>query len=74
MLSGSGSWKRPCVRFEILVKPGGQAAAGFALQGTSALSPPATWLAETNEPVITNNTANVTMATLSNRFYRLVLP
>jgi len=51
-----------------------QASAGFALQGASAISPPATWLAETNEPVITNNTANVTMATLSNRFYRLVLP
>jgi hypothetical protein len=51
-----------------------QAAAGFALQATATLSPLANWLAETNAPVISSNTAVVTLAMASNRFYRLVLP
>jgi O-glycosyl hydrolase len=51
-----------------------QASVGFALQAAANLSPPASWLAETNESVISNNIARVTLATASNRFYRLVLP
>jgi O-glycosyl hydrolase len=51
-----------------------QAAAGFALQSAAVVGTTVNWQQETNEPIIDNNAANVTMAMTSNRFYRLVLP
>jgi O-glycosyl hydrolase len=51
-----------------------QAAVGFALQSTGTLTPPIIWLADTNEPIISNNVAAVNSTTIASRFYRLVLP
>ena len=51
-----------------------QAAAGFLLQSAATLTPPINWLADTNDPVISNNVASVSVATTARQFYRLALP
>lgn len=52
-----------------------QAGAGFVLQSTSNLSLPASWSTLSNNAVLSNDVASVTVPlTLTPRFYRLMLP
>lgn len=51
-----------------------QAATGFVLQSAATLTPPIQWLADTNDPAISNNVASVSVAMAARQFYRLALP